>query len=88
MTTWLLGGTAIFLVGWIAVGLPIIAFGERVSSIKYVPIIALASGVGGALILFLPDLLIRMTDRDTNIPGRVPTWSGLVSGSRVRQPLH
>jgi hypothetical protein len=44
-------------------GLPIIALGDRVSSIKYFPLVALASGLGGAFILFVPDVLIRITDR-------------------------
>jgi hypothetical protein len=79
MRAWFVGGTAIFLVGWIAVGVPIVALGERVSAIKYFPIIALVSGLGGALILFLPDLVIRMTDRRHQYPWSLADlgWPGI-----------
>ena len=62
MQAWLVGGTVMFLIGWVVVGLPLVALGECASSVKHFPIIVFASGLGGALILFLPDLLIRMAD--------------------------
>ncbi|MGH9772574.1 MAG: hypothetical protein ACRD4Q_12910 [Candidatus Acidiferrales bacterium] len=63
LTAWLVWGTAIFLVGWVVVGLPVVALGDRVASRKYLPVVSLSSGLGGAFFLFLPDLVARFTGR-------------------------
>ncbi len=68
LRAWLIGGTAMFLLGWIIVGFPIVALGDRISSIRYFFVVALISGLGGASILFLPDLLTRITDRKHQYP--------------------
>ena len=68
LSAWMIGGTIIFLAGWIVVGLPLVALGDRISSLKYVPVITIAPGLAGGLILFVPDLLIRAMDRNHQYP--------------------
>jgi hypothetical protein len=79
LRAWLTAGSVIFLVGWILVGLPLVALGDRISSPKYFPVITIASGLTGALILFVPDLLIRAMDRSHQYPWSLSdlVWPGI-----------
>ena len=53
ISLWLIWGTGTFLLGWIAIGLPVIALGDRICRIGFVPA-AVAIGLCGALIMGYP----------------------------------
>jgi hypothetical protein len=58
VSAWSIWGTAFFVLGWIVVGLPIIALGERVLRMNAL-LLALVTGAGGALVMELPFLITK-----------------------------
>lgn len=46
--------------GWLVVGLPIIALGDRIRGVPY-PLLAFIGGLAGALLMLFPDVLARLT---------------------------
>jgi hypothetical protein len=79
LRAWFIGGTIIFLMGWIIVGLPLVALGDRISSVKYFPVITIGSGLTGAFILFIPDLMARVLDQKRQYPWSLSelVWPGI-----------
>ena len=82
--TWCIWGTMVFAVGWIVVGLPIIALGDRVSRIPYM-IVALVGGLGGAFAIDLPGLLFWLFANEPVQPGQTNTGllAGIISGAAL-----
>ncbi|HVO71562.1 MAG TPA: hypothetical protein VMT24_16040 [Aggregatilineaceae bacterium] len=58
VNVWLIWGTAVFLAGWILVGLPFIALGDMVLRMNTAALMA-AAGLGGALVMELPYAIVR-----------------------------
>src|SRR5260370_36513267 len=56
---WCIRGTGFFVIGWIVVGLPLIALGELVHRVPYL-LLAMAGGLGGALALDSPGILLLL----------------------------
>ncbi len=56
IAAWCIWGTAFFAVGWVLVGLPLIALGEQVCHLPYL-LLSMAGGLGGALVMLLPTIL-------------------------------
>ena len=56
IAAWCIWGTPFFALGWVFVGLPLIALGERVFRVPY-PLLLLAGGLGGALVMVLPAIV-------------------------------
>jgi hypothetical protein len=56
LSFWCIWGSAFFALGWFLVGLPLLAFGER---IFHAPLLLLifAGGLGGALVMALPAIV-------------------------------
>lgn len=53
---WCIWGSAFFALGWLLVGLPLLAFGERIFRVPFVLLI-FAGGLGGALVMALPAII-------------------------------
>ena len=58
ISAWLIWGTLVFLAGWILVGLPFIALGDKVLRMNTVVLTA-AAGVGGAVVVELPYVIVQ-----------------------------
>src|SRR5436189_3058909 len=58
---WCIWGTAFFVIGWIMVGLPLIAIGELVYRVPYL-LLAMVGGLGGALIMVLPGIILAFVN--------------------------
>ena len=56
ISLWLIWGTGIFLLGWVAVGLPVIALGDRICRISF-SLVIVAIGFCGAFIIACPAAL-------------------------------
>src|SRR6266545_3748143 len=59
ISAWLIWGTLFFLAGWMLVGLPIIAFGDRILRMNC-PLLMTVAGTGGAVVMLLPVVLTKM----------------------------
>lgn len=53
---WCIWGSAFFALGWLLVGLPLVALGERILRAPFL-LLALAGGLGGALVMALPAIV-------------------------------
>lgn len=53
---WFIWGSLVFAVGWLLVGLPLVALGERALRVPFLTL-TLAGGLGGALVMFLPAII-------------------------------
>jgi hypothetical protein len=53
LQAWCIWGTAVFAIGWIVVGLPLIIFGEWTRRVPRL-LIATLGGIGGALVMSSP----------------------------------
>jgi hypothetical protein len=58
ISAYLIWGTLFFLCGWMLVGLPIIALGERILRISQ-PLVMIVAGIGGAVVMVLPIALTK-----------------------------
>lgn len=56
VSTWCIWGSALFALGWLFVGLPLVALGELLRRVPF-PIRILAGGLGGALVMALPTIV-------------------------------
>ena len=56
---WVIWGTGVFLVGWLVIGLPLIAIGDHIMRIPALAL-AFAGGFSGALLMLSPNLLFRL----------------------------
>jgi hypothetical protein len=61
ITAWLIWGTFFFLSGWILVGLPLIALGDRILRMSCL-LLMLVVGTGGALVMELPVIITTLVD--------------------------
>jgi hypothetical protein len=71
ITAWLIWGTPFFLAGWILVGLPFVALGDRILRMNRL-LLMLVAGTGGALVMELPVVLTMLVDTR---PGYRWVWS-------------
>lgn len=53
---WCIWGSAFFALGWLLVGLPLVALGERILRVPFLRLI-FAGGLGGALVMALPAII-------------------------------
>jgi hypothetical protein len=58
VSAWLIWGTVVFLAGWILVGLPVIALGDKVLRLN-TAVLTTAAGLGGAVVMELPYVLVQ-----------------------------
>jgi hypothetical protein len=72
LVVWIIYGTFFFMVGWILVGLPLIAMGNRVCHVPALSFAALA-GLCGSFIVELPTLIIYILSLSRG-PQRL-TWA-------------
>ena len=61
MSAWAIWGGAVML-GWIVVGLPLTALGDKIFRIPYV-LLARIGGLGGGLLMLSPNLFVRLFSR-------------------------
>ena len=75
---WVIWGTAVFVVGWLLVGLPFVALGDTVLRMSAVPLV-LAAGAGGVAVAELPNAIIRILEPATHFVWSVRDliWPGL-----------
>jgi hypothetical protein len=59
ISAWLIWGSFFFLVGWMFVGLPIVALGDRILRMNRLLLMAVA-GAGGAAVMLLAVALTKM----------------------------
>jgi hypothetical protein len=59
ISAWLIWGTFFFLAGWMLVGLPVVALGERILRMS-LPLLMLLAGIGGAVVMLLPIVLTKV----------------------------
>jgi hypothetical protein len=57
---WLIWGTAVCLAGWVLVGIPLVAAGDRIYRLP-APVFAVGVGLAGALVMALPFLIGVLT---------------------------
>ncbi len=62
-TAWVLWGGGVFLAGWVCVGLPVVALGDRVRRIPFAVLCA-GGGLAGAFLMALPNIWVRVFERD------------------------
>jgi hypothetical protein len=53
---WCIWGSLVFAVGWLLVGLPLVALGEWARRVPFL-VLTLAGGLGGALVMYLPTII-------------------------------
>jgi hypothetical protein len=68
---WLIWGTLFILAGWIIVGLPLVALGDKILRIGRL-LVMLIAGIGGALVMELPSFFIMLA---TTNAGYRWSWS-------------
>jgi hypothetical protein len=61
ISAWIIWGTAVFIAGWIVVGLPLIALSDRIFRF-HVVLVAGLSGLGGGLLMLAPNVLVRVLE--------------------------
>ena len=59
ISAWLIWGTFFFLAGWMLVGLPVIALGDRVLRMNLL-LLMIVAGIGGAVVMLLPIVFTKM----------------------------
>jgi len=73
---WLIWSTPFFVAGWIVVGLPLVALGERTRRLPVIPFVAFGWLAGVALLL-LPTVIVRWMTPEVHYP---VNWSSCVDG--------
>ncbi len=78
VSAWLIWGTPVFLAGWILVGLPLIALGDKVLRMNRA-VLMMAAGLGGALVIELPYVIVRSLSPELHFVWSVHDfiWPGL-----------
>lgn len=59
ISVWVIWGSFVFLAGWMLVGLPIVALGDRILRMNRLLLMTVA-GTGGAVVMLLPVVLTKM----------------------------
>ena len=65
LIAWVIWGTGVFLVGWLVIALPLIAIGDYAMRLPGWAL-AFAGGCAGALLMMVPDLLVRSLQPNNN----------------------
>ena len=71
ISAWLIWGTLFILAGWIIVGLPLVALGDKILRIGRL-LVMLIAGMGGALVMGLPSFFTMLV---TTYAGYRMSWS-------------
>jgi hypothetical protein len=58
VSAWIIWGSLIFIVGWLVVGLPLIALGDRIFRVPFALVVC-AGGLVAALLMLSPNLVVR-----------------------------
>ena len=71
ISAWLIWGTLFILAGWIIVGLPLVALGDKILRIGRL-LVMLIAGLGGALVMELPVIITTLATANA---GYRSAWS-------------
>ena len=71
ISAWLIWGTLFILAGWVIVGLPFVALGDKIPRMSRL-LVMLIAGAGGALVMALPFLFTKLV---TTNAGYRWSWS-------------
>jgi hypothetical protein len=65
VSAWLIWGSGVFIIGWLFIGLPLVAIGDRVTRLPAL-LLAFGGGLAGALLMLSPNLVGRIVQPDVH----------------------